>query len=70
MEFHFITSSRPEELQKSASSLPEVRQALRDAGLYERASAVADCGLKSQRVFKNLEELGDNESYFLTIIVK
>ena len=57
-------------LMKSASSLPEVRQALKDAGLYERASAVADCGLQSQRVFPDLEELGDNASYFLTILVK
>ncbi|MBR6258788.1 MAG: precorrin-2 C(20)-methyltransferase [Oscillospiraceae bacterium] len=57
-------------LMKSASSLPQVRQALKDAGLYEKASAVADCGLPSQRVFRSLEELGDDESYFLTILVK
>ncbi len=57
-------------LMKSGKALPAVRQALKDAGLLEKASMVQNCGLPNQKVFETLEESGDETGYFTTILVK
>jgi precorrin-2/cobalt-factor-2 C20-methyltransferase len=55
-------------LMKSASQFSEVRSAV----LTRRQSACAavDCGMSSQRMYQNLEDMPDDPGYFTTIIVK
>ena len=57
-------------LMKSGSAIHETVAALGRAGLLERASMVADCGLPSERVFRDLREIPENVSYFATILVR
>ncbi|NLV17684.1 MAG: precorrin-2 C(20)-methyltransferase [Syntrophomonadaceae bacterium] len=56
-------------LMKSGHTLPEIKSLLRQQGLAERSSLVTDCGLPTQRVFRNIDET-DDEGYFTTIIIK
>ncbi len=55
-------------LMKSGSAIHETVQALERAGLLDRAALVADCGLPSERVFRDLREIPENVSYFATTI--
>ena len=55
-------------LMKSGSAIHETVAALGRAGLLQRASMVADCGLPSERVFRDLREIPENVSYFATIL--
>ena len=57
-------------LMKSGSAIHETVAALGRAGLLKRASMVADCGLPSERVFRELREIPENVSYFATILVR
>ena len=57
-------------LMKSGSAIHETVAALGRAGLLKRASMVADCGLPSERVFRDLREIPENVSYFATILVR
>ena len=57
-------------LMKSGSAIHETVAALGRAGLLKRASMVADCGLPSERVFRDLWEIPENVSYFATILVR
>lgn len=55
-------------LMKSASQFPKVRSAVwtRDQSAY----AVVDCGMSSQRLYRDLADMPDDPGYFTTIIVK
>lgn len=55
-------------VMKPARSLEEIKCILAKKGLLDKASAVSDCGLPSQRVYERVEEISD-ESYFTTILI-
>ena len=57
-------------LMKSGSAIHEMVRALERAGLLDRAALVADCGLPTEQVYRDLRELPENLSYFATIIVQ
>ena len=57
-------------LMKTGKALPQVREALRRQGLYEKASLVQNCGLPTQVVCHSLDEARDDIGYFTTIVVK
>ena len=57
-------------LMKSGSAIHETVQALERVGLLDRAALVADCGLPTEQVYRDLRELPENLSYFATIIVQ
>lgn len=57
-------------LMKSFRQLGAVKEAIEEAGLIDRASLVANCGLPTQRVYKDIRETEDNEGYFATILVR
>lgn len=57
-------------LMKTGKALPEVRQALRRQGLYEKASLVQNCGLPNQKICRSLDDAEDDAGYFTTIVVK
>ena len=54
---------------KSGKHLPEIKQALREEGLYEKASMVKDCGMETQEICWGLDEDTERNSYFTTILV-
>ncbi len=57
-------------LMKSGKAIPKVKEELKKRGIYEKASAVQNCGLPNEVVCRSLDEISDNPSYFSTIIVK
>ena len=57
-------------LMKSGSAIHETVDALARAGLLDRAAMVADCGLPTERIFRDLHELPGTLSYFATILVR
>lgn len=56
-------------IMKSASALGAVRDILIDKGLKDKAAAVADCGLPTQRVYRDITELPDAGEYFVTLMI-
>ena len=59
-------------LMKSGSAIRETVACARArrASVSMRPSMVADCGLPSERVFRDLREIPENVSYFATILVR
>ena len=55
-------------LMKSASHMAEVKEKLKALGF--RAGAVENCGLKTEKVYRSLEEIPDDAGYFSVIIAK
>ena len=47
-----------------------IAQALKDAGLYEKASLVQNCCLPDEKACPSLDEADEDPSYFTTILVK
>lgn len=57
-------------LMKTGKAMPEVKRALKEAGLYEKASMVANCGLPDEQVCYSLDDAAEDAGYFTTILVK
>ena len=57
-------------LMKSGKRLPQVVEALKADGRLEKSSAVLNCGLPGEQVYRDLTELPEDPGYFLTVIVK
>lgn len=57
-------------LMKSGAGLPEAKEAIRRAGLMEKACLVKDCGLPGQRICCDLEQDAGAASYFTTIFIE
>lgn len=55
-------------LMKSASHMREVKELLRQSGL--RAEAVLDCGMESERICRDTEEIPDDAGYLSLIVFK
>lgn len=56
-------------LMKSGSAMGATAQALARQGLADKAAMVADCGLPGQQIFRTMENLPADVSYFATVIV-
>ena len=56
-------------LMKSGSAIHESVAALERNGLLDRAELVADCGLPTEAVYRDLRDLPETVSYFATIVV-
>lgn len=56
-------------LMKSGKYLPEAKRMLREAGLYETAAMVKDCGMDTEEICWSLDEDTQRASYFTTILV-
>ena len=57
-------------LMKSGKRLPQVVDALKADGRLEKSSAVLNCGLPREQVYRDLAQLPEDPGYFLTVIVK
>ncbi len=55
-------------LMKSASHMREVKDMLRQSG--RKVRAVLDCGMETEKVCRDLEEIPDDAGYFSLIIAK
>lgn len=56
-------------LMKAGRRLPQVVEALRKRGLLERSALVQDCGLPTEVVCTDLEQV-ESAGYFTTVVVK
>lgn len=57
-------------LMKSGSALPAVKKIIGEKGLQDRSSMVVNCGLEDERIYKDITQSGDDEGYFVTILVE
>jgi len=55
---------------KSGRELVKLRELLRERGLLDRAYMVADCGLETEEVFTDLDEIDENASYMAVVVLK
>ncbi len=70
-EFEKYTSmSGTKVIMKSGGKLENVKQYICESGLGENAIIAKDCGLPSEKFLKADEDMGDDISYFTTIVVK
>lgn len=57
-------------IMKAGKPLSAVKQALREADLYEKASLVQNCCLPNEKVAQSLDEAEENAGYFTTLVVR
>ena len=57
-------------LMKSGRRMAEVRQTLAEAGLAGQARMVECCGMENEKIYRHLDDAGDNASYFSIILIK
>ena len=55
-------------LMKSASHMKEVKALLKASG--RKASAVVNCGMENEAVYRSAEDIPDDAGYFSLIIAK
>ena len=55
-------------LMKSASHMKEVKELLRTSGRH--VSAVENCGMETERIYRSVEEIPDEAGYFMLIIAE
>jgi len=65
-----LSSEGGKVLMKSGKQLPQVLDAIAQAGLREKAAMVSNCGMENQKLCPNLEEAQGTEGYFTTILVR
>lgn len=56
-------------IMKAGKPLAQVKQTLREEGMYEKASLVQNCGLPDERIAFSLDDAEENEGYFTTMVV-
>ena len=54
---------------KSGRELVALRELLRSRGLLDDALMVADCGLETEEVFANLDDLDEDKSYMAVVLL-
>ena len=55
-------------LMKSASHMAETKELLRQSG--RKVKAVENCGMESEKIYNDLDEIPDDAGYFSLIIAK
>ncbi len=55
-------------IMKTVRELPEIKRLLKACNLNERAATVVDCGLPTQKIALNIDDVAE-ESYFTTILI-
>ena len=55
---------------KSGSSAEDLKKAVQEKGLTQKAYAVTDCGFDTEKIFYNVNDITDKLGYFTTFIVK
>lgn len=55
-------------LMKAGKKMPYVRQAIRERGL--EAEMAENCGMATERIYRNVEEIPDEAGYYSLLIIK
>lgn len=55
---------------KAGKAIGDLKEQLREKGLLDRASMVANCGMEGEQVFPHLADLEDSTGYFSVVLVK
>lgn len=67
---HMLTMPGTKVIMKAGKPLKQVKQTLKQAGLYDNASLVQNCGLPDEKIAKSLDDAEENNGYFTTMVVK
>ena len=51
-------------------AIGEIKNILRELDLVKSTKAVCDCGLSTEKVYDNIEEIPENGQYFITMLVQ
>lgn len=57
-------------LMKSGKWFSKIKQALMEKGYGDKIEIVERCGMEGERVYRSLEETGDELSYFSMLVIK
>lgn len=57
-------------LMKTGKSINTIKRLLKEKNLYNSAQMVEKCGMDGEKVYKNLDYVKDDSSYFSIIVVK
>lgn len=57
-------------LMKSGRQFAQVKQVLRDKGLWDKTMMVQNCGMENERIFPSLADTEEQAGYFTLLIVK
>ncbi len=57
-------------IMKSGKELKNIVDEIKKYGLQDKAMAVQNCGLPDEKIYKKIEDIDLNSSYFTTIIIK
>ena len=57
-------------IMKPAGAIGEIKNTLRELDLVKNTKAVCDCGLSTEKVYDNIEEIPENGQYFITMLVQ
>ncbi|HEY5585635.1 MAG TPA: precorrin-2 C(20)-methyltransferase [Ruminiclostridium sp.] len=57
-------------LMKSGKKLGEVKETLKRLDLYKNSQMVECCSMENEKIYRNLDQVSDDSSYFSIIIVK
>lgn len=57
-------------LMKSGKQFAQVKQVLRDKGLWDKTMMVQNCGMENERIFPSLADTEEQAGYFTLLIVK
>lgn len=57
-------------LMKSGKKISEVKETLKRLNLYKRSQMVECCSMENERIYRNLDQVSDDSSYFSIILVK
>jgi precorrin-2/cobalt-factor-2 C20-methyltransferase len=67
---NFLDGPGNKVLMKSASHLGKIRDELNALSLLNHAVMVERCGMKSEKIYRDLRQVGPENSYFSLILVK
>ena len=57
-------------IMKPASAIGEIKNILRELDLVKSTKAVCDCGLSTEKVYDNIDEIPEKGQYFVTMLVQ
>lgn len=57
-------------IMKAGKPFEQLKDILREQGLYDRASAVQNCSMRDERIARSLDDANGEGSYFTTVVVR
>ena len=57
-------------LMKSGRKIDKIKAVLKELGLYHKAQLVSCSTMENEKIYRNLDEVENGESYFSIILIK